>query len=320
MLGRVIERRSKQGYEAYVRASLLDPSGARRMRLGKTLLSDRADDEVRYHGYPGEPMANSIFPQMPGQVPWEYGGWAIEAMDAHGGWIASVVDMLSTQLRSDGLPAPADLFDANQRAILYGNPGVPSCTAKGGTVDADPGYWYGFGWSVNKYGNHWHTGALSGTATFDATLANGYSWAAFFNSRPADGGFYGRLDGDLWNAWTPVDKAGGFSSEDFYDQYAAGFGDWKEATQFSAEWGRLAGGEYPVRLEGQRQSGATRYRAAWAKAHASMKVDAVLGADCLDYRAKDAALAKGGYRPVAIQSYVDEAGRKRFQASWARYN
>ena len=44
--------------------------------------ANRADDEVLYYGYPGEPLANSIFPSMPGQVPWEYGGWAIEAMEA----------------------------------------------------------------------------------------------------------------------------------------------------------------------------------------------------------------------------------------------
>src|SRR5262249_53040493 len=159
--------------------SWLTPAGATRTRLGKTLLDGRADDEVIYHGYPGEPLANSIFPSMPGQVPWEYGGWSIEAMDAHGGWIASVGDRLHWLAAGRGLPAPADLLDADALAQMLGNPDVPSCTAQGGTTPADPAYWYGFGWSVNKYGNHWHTGSLDGTSTEDATLSNGYSWSAF---------------------------------------------------------------------------------------------------------------------------------------------
>ena len=319
VLGRILERRAQTGYEAYVRSNWLRPAGATRTQLGKTLLGDRADDEVRYYGYPGEPLANSIFPSMPGQVPWEYGGWAIEAMDAHGGWISSVVDLLHSQLAADGLPDPADLVDANQLAAMLANPAVPSCTAQGTATPADPAYWYGFGWSVNKYGNHWHSGALSGTATFDATLANGYSWAAFFNSRPADGAFYGRLDGDLWNAWDPVHKQNGFSSEDWFNQFPAeGFSPWMDARSFNAEIGRRrAQGQYAMRLEGRSTAGVEN-RAEWAPLPPTKSVDYTVDMDCVAYRGKDAAARAQGLRAVSVQSFVDGSGRKRFQASWAK--
>src|SRR5262249_22912639 len=151
-------------------------------------------DEVHYYDYPGAPLAVSVFPDQPGSVPAPYGGFYLEAMDAHGAWIASPVDLLRFQVRVDGLAAPADLIGAAPRIDLLADPHVPSCNPDGSTMPDDPGSWYGFGFAVNQYGNYWHAGALPGTATEDAILANGYSWAAFFNMRPADGdGFATRL-------------------------------------------------------------------------------------------------------------------------------
>ena len=62
------------------------------MRLGHTRLDGRTEHEVRYY-QPGK--GRSVFQddlQQP--VPLPYGAWNLEAMDAHGGWLASAEDLL----------------------------------------------------------------------------------------------------------------------------------------------------------------------------------------------------------------------------------
>jgi N-acyl-D-amino-acid deacylase len=93
LLGRVVEAVSGETYEDYVREEVLKPMGIHDMRIGKSLLEGRAPREVRYGQ--GEPlMLKSIFgPKLGELVPAPYGTSCIEAMDAHGGWIASSVDL-----------------------------------------------------------------------------------------------------------------------------------------------------------------------------------------------------------------------------------
>src|SRR5690606_2114854 len=93
VLGRIVERITGGSYEQYVKEAVLEPAGATRMRLGRSLLADRAPGEVRYYD---PATVNSVFPGG-GAVPVSYGGFNIEAMDAHGGWIASAVDLLRFQ-------------------------------------------------------------------------------------------------------------------------------------------------------------------------------------------------------------------------------
>ena len=92
VLGRVIEKVSGKPYEKYVQQEVLAPLGIHDMRLGRSLPADRADREVIYYN---KGTAPSVFASDLGkQVPWQYGGWDIEAMDSHGGWIASAVDLV----------------------------------------------------------------------------------------------------------------------------------------------------------------------------------------------------------------------------------
>ena len=45
--------------------------------------------------YYNKGTAPSVFPSDVGkQVPLQYGAWNIEAMDSHGGWIASAIDLV----------------------------------------------------------------------------------------------------------------------------------------------------------------------------------------------------------------------------------
>src|SRR5260370_23744350 len=89
LLGRVIEKASGQSYEDYVRKEVLAPLGIHRMRLGKTLPAGRAKGEVIYYDEKNR-TGPSVFSKRRGQqVALPYGAWNLEAMDSHGGWLAS---------------------------------------------------------------------------------------------------------------------------------------------------------------------------------------------------------------------------------------
>lgn len=314
VLGRIIERRSGMSYEAYVKSKLLTPAGASDMRIGRSLLADRADGEVRYYDFRGAGLASSIFPSMPGPVPWPYGGFNLEAMDSHGAWIASPVDLLRLQVRVDGRAAPADLLSSARLTEMLADPKVPSCTASGGTNPADPAYWYGFGFSVNQYGNYWHNGSLPGTSTEDVIASNGFSWSAFFNTRPSSSAFFGRLDGDLWTALGGVTT---WSTQDYFDQYAP-FGEWLAPADYDAAARAAAGAQrYPVRVEGRLATSEVQLRAQFVPLHAGVASSTVTLADCLDFRAAAARAAGLAQELASLQSFTDATGIRRYQATWA---
>lgn len=92
LLGRIIEEISGETYEAFTRRAVLAPAGTRQMQLGKSPATARATDEVRYHT-PDNAMGENLFAPDGPKVPWPDGGFALESMDANGGWIASVIDL-----------------------------------------------------------------------------------------------------------------------------------------------------------------------------------------------------------------------------------
>jgi N-acyl-D-amino-acid deacylase len=317
LLGRVIARVSGMTYNDYVQSNVLAPAGVTDMVLGHTLLDQRADHEVRYYGYPNEPLApSSVFPGTSGPVPWEYGGWYIEAMESHGAWVGSPMDLLRFQLTIDQKPSPADQLSTLSEAAMVQNPNVPTCNGDGSTTPANANYWYGFGLQVNSSGNFWHTGSLDGTSTEDVIAGNGYSWSVFFNTRPApasSGAFSSRVDGDLWTA---LSGAGSFGTTDLFTQYPD-YSAWTPASTFSGQLSTaLASGMYPSRLEGEWSGSAASYRARFASAPPGRTPDVVYDADCVDYTARDAAALAAGSARVSIQSYDDGSGVRRYQAVW----
>ncbi len=322
VLGRIIERRAGAqagtSYAQIVASSVLAPLGADRIIEGRTLPSLRADHEVRYYDFPGASLATSVFPPNSAQVPWPYGGWYLEAMDSHGGWIASTVDHLRFQVGVDGRATPPDLLTAASEAAMLANPNVPSCTPTGGTTPASATSWYGFGWAVNSAGNYWHDGSLDGTTTETVVAKNGYGWSAFFNSRPQNSDALAtRLDDDLWTAFNGVQS---WIADDRFDQYGA-FTDWVDAMDYGAAVGeQQVAGRWPSRVEGRLSSGggAWQFRAEFVPEHAGVDNASAVGLDCLAFRAADAQHAQEGKMLVSLQSFVDENGARRFQASWSQ--
>ncbi len=191
VLGRILERVTGQPYETYMRNTVLAPMGITRMRIGHTLAADADLGEVKY--YSSDAPTTSVFPGG-GTVLWPYGGFYLEAMDAHGGWIASAPDMLKFLAAVDARPGRADVLAASS---------IEEMTARQ-PMWTDSSFWYGLGWLVrpsNGDANWWHTGSLPGTTTEIVRAYNGLGWVALFNTRARDdAGFTNALDSGMWTA------------------------------------------------------------------------------------------------------------------------
>lgn len=189
LLGRVLEclpNAAGRCYEQFVRDEVFTPVGALSPRLGRTLTT--SVDEVRYSMpvIAGEAPVreNSVF--KPGEkVAPPYGAWCLEAMDSHGGWIASAPDLVRFAMGCDEAAAEPN----SGRPSLLTRPRIEEMFAKPTGIDSkDADVWYGLGWSVRSTGggtgrNTWHMGALDGTSTILVRRADGVTWAVLFNMR-----------------------------------------------------------------------------------------------------------------------------------------
>jgi N-acyl-D-amino-acid deacylase len=203
ILGRVIERLSGRPYEEYVRGRVLQPAGATRTRLGRTRMSGALPGEVKYY-MPGEPGLGLTAPLVPSVVPGEgtapitYGGFYLEAMDSHGGWVSSTVDLLRFLTAVDGRANRPDILSAELVAEMTSN-GWPVCSS--GACS------YAGGWLVRPTQGDatWsHGGALPGTTSTLVRSYHNFSWVAAFNARPPTGNFDGELNTALWAALAQV--------------------------------------------------------------------------------------------------------------------
>ena len=123
VLGRVIERVSGMPYAEYVRARVLQPVGANRTQQGRSRMRDALADEVKYY-WPGAgvnaPLVPSVFPGE-GMVPFNYGGFHLEAGDASGAWVSSTVDLLRFLAGVDGRANRPDILGPGLVAEMTGS-------------------------------------------------------------------------------------------------------------------------------------------------------------------------------------------------------
>lgn len=184
VLGRVIEAVTGKKYDEYVRAEVLAPAGVTRMRLGRALPEDRPADEVGYHD-PANRKAACVYPPRVGeQVPVADGAMNVEGFEAHGGWVASAVDLVRFARAFDD-PAKCKLLAPESIKTMWARPaGAAGHDAEGKPAAA----YYGCGWDVRPVGttgkaNTWHGGLLvPGTSTLLVRRWDGLNWAVLFNT------------------------------------------------------------------------------------------------------------------------------------------
>jgi uncharacterized protein (TIGR03437 family) len=153
ILGRIIEEASGQGYEDYVKSAVLSPLGITRMQIGHTSVA------------------------------------SIEALDAAGGWIASVSDLLRLFNGLDGRRPPAFLKQANLPVLLAHSeePASVGAASYAGLGQVIP--------PRNEDADWWTNGASNGVSAYVfRQAATGVDAVLLFNSRPRESGAF---DADL---------------------------------------------------------------------------------------------------------------------------
>ena len=180
VLGRIIEKVIGQNYTAWVQQNVLAPIGIRHMRRGISRAAGRVNGEVKYY-MPNHGLTDGENSTEP------YTGFCLEAMDSHGGWLASTVDLARYAAALDD-PARASWLSPEARKMLYEPPAPPVNRKPDGSLE--PAY-YGCGWMVRPVGqngraNYWHTGSLPGTYTLLVRRFDGLAWAILFNQRSSD--------------------------------------------------------------------------------------------------------------------------------------
>lgn len=219
VLGRVIEKLTGKSYEQFVKDAVLAPSGIKTMRLGRSIESRRLPNEVRYY-MPESETAESVFPGLPAKVPWPYGAFNLEAMDAHGGWLASAVDLarFAAALRD---PEKCPLLKPATWRELHAPPPATVARAEEGP---SKGTYYCCGFMSRPMDvaagrvNYWHSGSLPGTYTMLVRRWDGLSWAALFNQRSKERKLDGEIDPALHRA---ADAVKDWPKVDLFPQFRA---------------------------------------------------------------------------------------------------
>ncbi len=175
VLGRIIEKKSGQKYDSFVKNQILSPLSIQTMDIAGDTKDDRKSNEVIYYGQEGE-------------NPY---GMKVARMDSHGGWIARPIDLVRLLVRVDKFPSKPDILSNSILDIMYT------------TSSANAGY--AKGWAVNKVPNYWHNGSLPGNQSYLVRTNSGFCWAILVNTRSKKDNFDGSLDKLMWNIISKID-------------------------------------------------------------------------------------------------------------------
>jgi CubicO group peptidase (beta-lactamase class C family) len=167
VLGRVIEKITRQSYAAYVRGAVLGRCGIDAMTIAGNTLGERRPREVKYYGQGEDPY-----------------GMNVRRMDSHGGWLARPADLVRLFAHVSGFAPPANILQ----------PRTIQRMTTGSAANAR----YAKGWEVNRAGNWWHNGSLPGTSSIAVRTHSGFCWAAFTNTRRRNSSLDGDLDRLVW--------------------------------------------------------------------------------------------------------------------------
>ncbi|MEQ8787719.1 MAG: serine hydrolase domain-containing protein [Pirellulaceae bacterium] len=184
VLGRILESAVERDYEDYLQRELLQPIGVTRMQLGRALAEHRAAGEVRYYDRERRTGPCLFPPRLGDPVPVQYGAQNFDGFEAHGGWIASAVDLVRFASAVDGQFGKALLRRKSRKAMWARPEGSPGQDAEGAPLPV----YYGCGWLVRSLPekrriNTWHTGSIDGSEALLVRRWDGLNWAVLFNTR-----------------------------------------------------------------------------------------------------------------------------------------
>lgn len=147
LLGRVIEKVTRQTYADYVRAAILEPCGITDMRLAGNRRSERMRGEVVYYA----------------ESPADAYRQDVARTDSNGGWIATAGDLVRFATHIESLLKPETIATM--------------------TTPSSVNRHYAKGWEISNGGNWWHNGTITGTSAILVRTKSCFSWAALANAR-----------------------------------------------------------------------------------------------------------------------------------------
>ena len=188
ILGRIIESVSAMSYEEASCHYVLGPAGVEAMEMGRTLANDRPANEASYHYWDPCELAPSVFPADAAEVSWPEGGFYLESMDAHGGWIANVLDLSRFAVALEGQGNTSALLAPDSLELMTRRPALENHDKQNA--------WYGLGWRIRQNSEGvgwWHSGYLHGSLSLMTRSWDGCTWCGLLNSstevprQPLDG-------------------------------------------------------------------------------------------------------------------------------------
>ena len=152
----MIEKVTRQKYDDYVRATVLEPCGITDMRIAANARAERAQGEVVYYAEGGaDPYRQDV-----------------ARTDSVGGWIATAGDLVRFATHIETVLKPATIVTMT----------TPSSTSQRRHFATG---WSQFakGWPISDGGNWWYNGTITGTSAILVRSKSCLSWAALANSR-----------------------------------------------------------------------------------------------------------------------------------------
>jgi len=153
LVGRIIEKKTGQNYQTWVKNNILAPCGISAMQIAGDTKADRKAKEVVYYGQNGDD-------------PYK---WKIARMDSHGGWIASAIDLARFCTHVDGFNNTPDILSSASITTMT----TPCSVANG----------YAKGWNRDNSDEWWHMGSLPGTGSIMLRTSSGYTISFLTNTK-----------------------------------------------------------------------------------------------------------------------------------------
>lgn len=189
VLGRVIERISGVPYEDFINEHIFNEIGATSFVLAVNNPDSQNLEEAYYFSYR---TAESVYGDG-SIVPMQYGGFDIEAMDSHGGWVCKASDLIRFATSVDGNSSRPDIISPLTRQFMI----TPSSHSN-----------YAKGWVVGN-GNMWHVGSLPGTSAETVGIGNGnitFTIIVNFRFESNTNLFNSEMDAAMWDGINSVSE------------------------------------------------------------------------------------------------------------------
>ena len=193
VLGRVVEAITGMPYEDYLKQAVLEPAGAKNIRVGTNGQANRLPNESVYYSQDG---TNGY-------------GNDMKRLDSCGGLIASTPDLMRMACALDGQDDRPDIFPQYILDLMV----TPSAAYR----------YYALGWRVGHSlfpGAAYHSGNLAGTATMWARNYNGDTHCAILcNSRSYLDQSSGSFDDALYVLLSRVMATGNWPDQDLFPEF-----------------------------------------------------------------------------------------------------